>query len=738
MDNTEINHSSPENGSTISRRLERVLVGLIVFAHTVLAIGFSLGPIFEGPDEIFHYEFVRSIAQARALPDPNTGGEFYQAPLYYILSAPTAGLVQDEEFSSFFTNLNPWHSQFSEWGNDNKNIYQHTQAENFPYTGSNVARAVHLVRLFSVGLGTVTVIISYATFGILWPNRADRRLLALGFVAFWPLMTYLSGIVSNDTLVTLFATLSFYLLLRQQRDGPSWRGAALLGVALGAALLSKTSGLLLVFPVGLAVMLDRRTWRYAPLTLAITFAVSGWWYIRNTLLFGDPTGLRSMLLTWSWSSQTIRPALRLDLTQGLQNAPQAYQYFWARFAYNTIYVSDFILRLYDILTAAALVGMLVWAVRWANKFTNRTPEHALATRQALVIGIAALAWIAALIGYSGVVYNGFQPRFLLPMAFAWGAIIALGTDAWTPVRLRTPAALSTIAALAIVAYVTLFAYFLPSYGVRSVPGNIEHPLSLRFDDAAELIGTSSDFYEASPGETIRVKLYWRAISPSDTKLFAYLHSLPSDVVKRDSLPGTGNLLATDWRSGQTWVENYVVRIPSYAEPQVVYPLIAGLYDPATDTPLPAIDESGDTVLPIVGHIAIRGEVQPFEPDYRFGEEIGLAVPDIIISNDQVQVCLDWVALASTTIDYHVFIHVLGDDGQLIIGNDSQPRDGTYPTHVWVPGETISDCIALHASELPANGWYVGVGLYELASGQRLAVQDLQGQPLRDNMVLAQP
>lgn len=48
----------------------RWLVAGIVAAHFLLAIGFSFGPIFEGPDEIEHYRVVRYLVEHRELPHP--------------------------------------------------------------------------------------------------------------------------------------------------------------------------------------------------------------------------------------------------------------------------------------------------------------------------------------------------------------------------------------------------------------------------------------------------------------------------------------------------------------------------------------------------------------------------------------------------------------------------------------------------------------------------------------------
>jgi hypothetical protein len=103
---------------------------------------------------------------------------------------------------------------------------------------------------------------------------------------------------------------------------------------------------------------------------------------------------------------------------------------------------------------------------------------------------------------------------------------------------------------------------------------------------AALIGVSPAVIEARPGQMIAFTLSWRATGPADADTQMYLHSVGSDLVRRDSLPGTGNLLASDWRDGLSWAERYVIELPPDAAPGA-YDLIAGVYDPASGAAFPA-------------------------------------------------------------------------------------------------------------------------------------------------------
>jgi 4-amino-4-deoxy-L-arabinose transferase-like glycosyltransferase len=746
---------------------ERLLVSMILVAYLALAVGFSLGPIFEGSDEIEHYRYIRTIIEKKSLPDPfsQPRGEYHQAPLYYLLAAPFTLGINDWDFAQIDGRLNPYHgSQIDIPSNDNRNVYVHTRAETFPYDHSPTARAVHLIRLFSVLLGLGVVLTSYAVFRILWPDRPDRRLLALGTVAFWPQFLYQSSVISNDALLYLLATICFWLLLRQLRDGPSRRSMFWLGIVLGAILLTKVSAVFIALPVGLTLLLNRRAWRLVPIMLAALLSVAGWWYGRNAIVYNDATGTRAVLATWP--SEVIRPG-KLSVDIGLQRIPYAYESVWARFGHGAVAVGQSIYLFFDGLVILTLTGITAGVVRtiwlsvrragheqavdrkegkegqkekktfFLNAFYNLGDEKTQ-LQQRIIVGVFSLVWVGALLYWASVMWSGNQGRYLLPGIAAWGALVAWGLDQWTPRRLRMPTALGGIVVLAGIATICLVGYFLPAYRVLPVPAHIDRPLSIQYGDAAQLIGMAPAQPHARPGQTIRITLYWRAIQPTALSLQTYLHSVDSHVVQRDSLPGTGNLLSTDWQPGETWAERYVVSIPADTPTQTVYSLIAGLYDPHTGQALTATDGQGHTLTPLIGRIAINGPAQPFPPAYRFGDVIGLADPTLTWQADQVEVCLRWLSLARTAIDYHVFVHVLAEDGTPLTQADFQPKNGVYPTGAWSPGEAIDDCVTLHAPDLPPSGWQVAIGLYNLDDGLRLPVRDSAGRMQPDDSVLVSP
>jgi hypothetical protein len=83
--------------------------------------------------------------------------------------------------------------------------------------------------------------------------------------------------------------------------------------------------------------------------------------------------------------------------------------------------------------------------------------------------------------------------------------------------------------------------------------------------------------------------------------------------------------------------------------------------------------------------------------------------------------LTWQALAPVGTEYTVFVHLLSGEDKLTQA-DSRPCSGACPTHDWRPGQVVVD---VHDITLPpgapAGPYRVALGLYQGATGERVAV-----------------
>jgi hypothetical protein len=128
------------------------------------------------------------------------------------------------------------------------------------------------------------------------------RAAALALAAVFPSSVHLDGMLYAEPLNGLLAAAAMVLIPRvfQAAAGRSrWLLAIAVGVVLGLEMLSKVSGLALLLAIALAVFCqlacwpaDRKTalaqalpWSAA---LAVCLAISGWFYLRNLILVGNP------------------------------------------------------------------------------------------------------------------------------------------------------------------------------------------------------------------------------------------------------------------------------------------------------------------------------------------------------------------------------------------------------------------------------------------------------------------
>lgn len=97
-------------------------------------------------------------------------------------------------------------------------------------------------------------------------------------------------------------------------------------------------------------------------------------------------------------------------------------------------------------------------------------------------------------------------------------------------------------------------------------------------------------------------------------------------------------------------------------------------------------------------------------------------PAVARPGETVLVALQWQATAPMPVDYTVFTQLWDASGRVAAQLDSQPASGTRPTSGWKPGDVVLDRKALLlAPDLPPGDYTLQVGLYDLATLQRLTL-----------------
>ncbi|MGD0745858.1 MAG: glycosyltransferase family 39 protein [Verrucomicrobiota bacterium] len=251
---------APAPASAPSAKLIYGLFIIVVIARTALFINnLPQLPRFMGFDAKAHEQYIQFIQEKHALPLPKDGWEMHQPPLYYLFSAALLDVcgysVPDDD-------------------------------------------AAFVLRGVNGAVGLIHCWLALLCFRLLFPKRLSAQAVGLLVAAFLPPHLYLSQYVTNEPLAGLLVTVSFYFCLRALRAERAsvWLHAGI-GVALGAAMLTKSSALLavplLTAALGLRLLARRnhspRDWleSVGVVVLSLLF-VCGWHYGHIWAHFGRP------------------------------------------------------------------------------------------------------------------------------------------------------------------------------------------------------------------------------------------------------------------------------------------------------------------------------------------------------------------------------------------------------------------------------------------------------------------
>lgn len=718
-----------------------------------------LAPLWEAPDAIWHYAFAAHLADGGGLPRSADQAataawrqEGSQPPLYYALVALAIAPIE--------RGARPWrdnpHAAVGRAGAGNVNRVLHGPEERWPWRGDALAaRAANLV---SLALGLVAILATHGAAARLWPGRPRLAAGAAGVLAFTPGFAFHAASISNDIAAAAAGALALWAAAALAAGGASVRRGLALGAAVGAALLAKLSGAFVAAAAAAVALHASRRDRRPGAALAFVAAaagVAGWWFARNAVLLGDPTGLPLM---WAAMPRRAAPPGPGELAALLGGVWKSY---WAVFGWFNLPAPAPILAA---CTALAVVGLAGAAAAAAG---GARPDE---RRGALVCGAFVAALAAGVVAWAGVQHP--QGRLLYPAAPALSALIALG---WAHAAGRLPGrrpssadpsapldqdggSLVPAAALAILAAGSLAFVVLPAYRPPATMGPDAFVPVATLSGAgarlalgpAQIRGSGGDAatpagVAVAPGETLHVALPWRAETPVPADLSVFLHLLDEHglvLAQRDSMPSGGNAPTSDWPTGRWLIDRHAFTVPPGTPPCVPCRLVAGLYDARSGERLSASiaaggptgasvggatrpaphGDSGDaldlgpvTVRPAVGSGGVPNPLRA-----RFGDRIELVGYDLperaVAPGGVLDVALYWRAAARPRADLKVSLQ-LRRGSETWGQRDEMPDDGRRPTSGWRRGERIVDPQPVPVSpDAPPGAYVLFVKLYDPERG----------------------
>lgn len=715
---------------------------IILTGYVLITLAYSVvNPLFEAPDEHWHYFTAQYIKDHDALPfvtdpyDPWMAQEAAQPPLFYVLGA------------ALITPINTTHARSQVWLNPffyagdaarltDVNQVVHTPAEAWPWTG--VWLAAHVLRAFSTLCGLGTLVCVYGCGRLLWPDEAHNALLATALVAFLPQYNFVHASISNDPLIIFLCSFALWQVLWVWFHDGRWPRLLLLGITCGLAALTKNAGLLLlVYTTGILFLHALKTadrspkrgwlmgWGHTAVFVILpALLITGWWWWRNQQLYGDFTATEPFIriahgdrgYTW-WQV--------LGETGGLVRSAVAVFGWFNVLAPTWVYVVWAGLGLTAVLGAVKGLKMRGWR---SAVTANKPPPISFLQASwfpALLLGIWFLLVYAGLLLFM-LRTPAAQGRLLFPAIVPLGLALAGGLLRWGWRGIYgLPPLLALLTTLTGCLLVIRPAYAPPPVAA-SLPDDVTR-LETAVGQGLILRGVTAEPATALPGDTHWFTFYWTAnpvpVTPPELVVELFGRDLAL-VGKSHTYHGQGRYPANLWPAGEIIADRVGIRLTETA----VAPVLARLFVRL------APDEDSEGIQ--VGEVKIVPAAWPPAGDALAQIGAGIGVTAVALRQDHVQpgdvlnIDITWQVQQPPGTDLTTLVHLAAAGQPPLATGDDQPLAGQYPTRVWAATEVIADHYAITIpADLPPGRYPIWIGLYNAATGERQpATIDGQRQP----------
>jgi hypothetical protein len=255
----------------------------------------------------------------------------------------------------------------------------------------------------------------------------------------------------------------------------------------------------------------------------------------------------------------------------------------------------------------------------------------------------------------------------------------------------------------------------------------------RFGDLT-LLSAGVDQQTLKPCETLNFTLFWRGErAPSDD--YTLRVTLAGQTNEQPLAPG---FPTSHWQAGDVWRTRHHIDVPCRAP------------DGPTNLQLTLVNSAGRLVAAPVsagtmnvqaGRVFTPPAIQhSFHAD--LGGQVKLLGYDLqrsrVQADQSLQLTLYWQATREMTASLTVFTHVEGDQKQVWGQHDGLPGSGIKPTDTWIASEVVADRhVLIFDPSTPPGRYQLMVGMYDLASRDRLPAFDEKGQRWPDDAVVLQ-
>ncbi|CAN5402259.1 hypothetical protein BH10CHL1_BH10CHL1_04740 [soil metagenome] len=265
---------------------------------------------------------------------------------------------------------------------------------------------------------------------------------------------------------------------------------------------------------------------------------------------------------------------------------------------------------------------------------------------------------------------------------------------------------------------------------------------VNFGDKLRLLGADPAPLVAAPGANVTVVTYWRALQrlPDNYGIFLHLDAPNGETIATVDQSHPSDIPTSSWSPNLYVRVPLRMVVPANALP-IRYQLRVGIVDAEGKDWLSFVNQQPDGIHQ--GDAFTIGElwVEPpttarvtTNPRAQFGATIELLAVHYDHKADTIT--LTWRANAPVAKDYVIFVHALDAGGAMLGQTDAAPYQNQYPTSAWRPQQMIEDQRLLaNLVKQPAAIQHFAIGLYDPATGERLAATDQAGKPLADNVLI---
>jgi 4-amino-4-deoxy-L-arabinose transferase-like glycosyltransferase len=707
-----------------NRSPDLVAVAIIGW-FSLLAIAFAAAtPFGEAPDEVPHFLYVHYVLE-EGLPIVGDKASVFargdtqrsHPPLYYLIGALLVADTQRADFAEYMP-LNPFGS-VGVVSSANLNNHLHRR----DYSGDS-GIAFWRLRLYSIALACGTLWFTYLTGKRLF--SAPVGLAASLVLASIPTFIHISSSINDDNLITLMSALCLYLCARALTGDSSLRNTLLVGLSVGAGLLSKQHGIALLGYLAITALLGlwqrAWTWRYAFRWLLITVGVAAlttsWWYLRNVLLYGDPLAAEVTLALWGRGD---RPLL-------LAEFEAIWFSFWMILGYFNIRGAEWLYVYVGALTLLGGAGLAWWMLR---KRADRLPA-------AFLVGCFLSLNVVVFVMLLRVA--GGQGRIYFPVAGAFALLLVVGGRAL--IGKFAPLVAVPLAAMALI---TPFTYLPRAYPTLEVVETVP-PTATRLAIRAETLTLHAYALETSVlarGEPLRLTLYFSGKHAENAHFFAV-------VVNPRTGEGIGGVdtflgMAASADLNPDLLYRATVSIPMLAdllpEPPMQVQVQLGWRVGIGGRALPLTTLEGAPLESLVvnGAVLLDSAWQPppaeTKAEATFGGALRLTGYTLsaatVRGGAELSLTLHWEGISRLAADYQMAFGVLDERDQVVVQADGAPHG--YPTSAWQIGVPFAETRRLTLPpDLPNGVYRLYIGWYD-QNGERLplsAGETLYFVPLR--------